>query len=243
MGLALRPGLLRDALAAGLPRHGLRVVGACRPHHTALGPVLVARPDVLLLAVEDEPLEAARAQACLRRATLSGVAVVALTGGPRRAADTPLTPGVVAVVAREDPLELLVERLRGAAAGGRRSRRQLVAVPPTPPARPALSAQEERTLVLYVSGLKLVAVARRLGVRYDTAKGYLDRVRDKYAAAGRPARTKTELYRVALQDGRLGHDGPDLPGQELAVDPSAGPAPGLMAGEPDRDDDAGRPTG
>jgi DNA-binding NarL/FixJ family response regulator len=227
VGLALGEGLLRDALAAGLARHGLRVVAACRPQVSALGPLLVARPDVLLLAMEDDPLEASRSEGCLRRAALAGVPVVALSAAAGRAAAGPLAAGVTATVTRDDPLELVVERLRDAAAAGRRSGRgQLAAVPTAPGApltAPALSAQEERTLVLYVSGLKLVAVARRLGVRYDTAKGYLDRVRDKYAAAGRPARTKTELYRVALQDGRLGHDGPQ--------------------GLEEPDDGAGRPTG
>ncbi|HEU4674816.1 MAG TPA: hypothetical protein VFS29_02435 [Motilibacteraceae bacterium] len=236
VGLALRPGLLRDALVAGLPRHGLRVVGACSPQPGALGPVLVARPDVLLLAVEDEPPGTARSTGCLRRAELAGVPVVALTATPRPVAGS-LAAVVTATVTPEDPLEVLGERLHAATAGGRRRRRPLVAVPPTaptttPPTAPALSAQEERTLVLYVSGLKLVAVARRLGVRYDTAKGYLDRVRDKYAAAGRPARTKTELYRVALQDGRLGHGAAEM--AELPDGPD-------VAREPD--DGAGRPTG
>ena len=69
--------------------------------------------------------------------------------------------------------------------------------------RPQLSDQEERALVLYASGLTLDAVAEALGVKKDTAKKYLSRVKAKYAAAGRPASTKLDLNAVAQQDGYL----------------------------------------
>ena len=68
---------------------------------------------------------------------------------------------------------------------------------------PRLSPQETRALVLYASGLPMKSVARQLGVGHDTAKGYIDRVRDKYAECGRPAGTKVELYRQAMADGLL----------------------------------------
>lgn len=64
-----------------------------------------------------------------------------------------------------------------------------------------LSKQEQRALVLYASGLKLDSVARRMEVAPSTVKQYLDRVRDKYTAAGRVARTKSDLYRVARDEG------------------------------------------
>lgn len=75
--------------------------------------------------------------------------------------------------------------------------------------RPTLSDQEERALVLYASGLTLDAVADAIGVKRDTAKTYLDRVKAKYAAAGRPVRSKVDLNRIALSDGYL-----DLPETE-----------------------------
>lgn len=67
--------------------------------------------------------------------------------------------------------------------------------------RPQLSDQEERALVLYASGLTLPAVAEALGVKPDTAKTYLARVRAKYAAVGRPVRSKLDIGRAAVQDG------------------------------------------
>lgn len=73
--------------------------------------------------------------------------------------------------------------------------------------RPDLSEREWTTLRLYVSGMKLSTVAREMAVQVTSAKTYLDRVRHKYAAVGRPARTRLELYLAALEDGVL--DGED----------------------------------
>jgi DNA-binding NarL/FixJ family response regulator len=58
-------------------------------------------------------------------------------------------------------------------------------------------------LILYASGLPMKSVARRLGVSFDTAKCYVDRVRDKYERTGREARTKIELRQRAEEDGLL----------------------------------------
>ena len=67
--------------------------------------------------------------------------------------------------------------------------------------RPELTDQEQRVLMLYASGLKMAAVARTLHISPYTAKEYIDRVRTKYANAGRPASTKLDLHREAVRDG------------------------------------------
>lgn len=72
-------------------------------------------------------------------------------------------------------------------------------------ARPRLSDRERNVLVLYVSGLKMTSVARRLDISPHTAKEYLDRARGKYVAVGRPAPTKVDLHREAMRDGLIGH--------------------------------------
>jgi DNA-binding NarL/FixJ family response regulator len=69
--------------------------------------------------------------------------------------------------------------------------------------RPKLSAGEMEALKLYVSGLSTTEVAERMNVRYETAKTYLRRVREKYAKAHRPASKKAELIRRAAEDGYL----------------------------------------
>ena len=71
------------------------------------------------------------------------------------------------------------------------------------PTRPKLSTSEREALVLYVNGNSTSEVARQMHVQYETAKTYLRRVREKYARAGRPASTKTDLIRRAAEDGHL----------------------------------------
>jgi two-component system, NarL family, nitrate/nitrite response regulator NarL len=64
-----------------------------------------------------------------------------------------------------------------------------------------LSNQERKALVLYASGLKLDAVARRMGVAPSTVKQYIERAKMKYRIAGKPIRTKTDMYRTLRDEG------------------------------------------
>jgi DNA-binding NarL/FixJ family response regulator len=66
-----------------------------------------------------------------------------------------------------------------------------------------LSAREREVLRLYAAGLPLKVVAERLGVAYSTAKENITRVRIKYVEVGRPAPTKVDLLRRAMEDGIL----------------------------------------
>ncbi|WP_460801748.1 response regulator [Microbacterium sp. GXF6406] len=70
-----------------------------------------------------------------------------------------------------------------------------------------LSVREREVLRLYAAGLPLKVVAERLGVAYSTAKENITRVRVKYVEVGRPARTKIELLRRAVEDGIMLVDG------------------------------------
>ncbi|WP_283134910.1 response regulator [Rhizohabitans arisaemae] len=66
--------------------------------------------------------------------------------------------------------------------------------------RPALSPQERAVLLAYASGMTLTAAARRAGIKPGTAKNYLDRVKEKYRKAGRPAYTKLDLATLLRED-------------------------------------------
>lgn len=66
-----------------------------------------------------------------------------------------------------------------------------------------LSTREREVLRLYAAGLPLKVVAERLGVAYSTAKENITRVRLKYVEVGRPAPTKVDLMRRAMEDGLL----------------------------------------
>lgn len=69
--------------------------------------------------------------------------------------------------------------------------------------RPKLSRGELEALRLYVAGNTTVAVAQAMNVKYETAKTYLRRVRDKYAKANRPASRRADLIMRAAEDGYL----------------------------------------
>ena len=66
-----------------------------------------------------------------------------------------------------------------------------------------LSPRERDVLGLYASGLPLRLVSERMGIAPSTVREYLDRIRQKYVEAGRPAPTKVDLLRRAVEDGLL----------------------------------------
>jgi transposase len=64
-----------------------------------------------------------------------------------------------------------------------------------------LATREREVLRLYAAGLPLKAVADRLGIAYSTAKENITRIRVKYVEVGRPAPTKIDLRKRAIEDG------------------------------------------
>ncbi|MRH93308.1 response regulator [Nocardia sp. SYP-A9097] len=66
-----------------------------------------------------------------------------------------------------------------------------------------LSPRQRQVLGLYASGESAARVAELTHLSEDTVTAYLGRIRQKYAEAGRPARTKIELFKRALEDGWL----------------------------------------
>jgi two-component system, NarL family, uhpT operon response regulator UhpA len=76
-------------------------------------------------------------------------------------------------------------------------------------AKAQLGRRERDVLNLYASGLPLRMVADQLGIAVSTAREYLDRIRVKYVEVGRPAPTKVDLLRRAVEDGILPELDPD----------------------------------
>ena len=68
---------------------------------------------------------------------------------------------------------------------------------------PRLTVRELEVLGLYASGEKADRVARLLGISRETVLDHVRRIRQKYAAVHRPAHTKVDLYRRAVEDGVL----------------------------------------
>ena len=80
-------------------------------------------------------------------------------------------------------------------------------------AKAQLGRREREILHLYASGLPLKLAAEQLGIGYSTAREYLDRIRLKYIEVGRPAPTKVDLLKRAVEDGIL--PGIDLDGGDV----------------------------
>ncbi|MFC9971705.1 DNA-binding response regulator [Spirillospora sp. NPDC127200] len=76
----------------------------------------------------------------------------------------------------------------------------------TRPHRPRLSQRETEVLVEWFRCESKEMVARKLNVTVRSVSTYIDRVRIKYANAGRPAPTKAALVARAVQDGLVSLD-------------------------------------
>lgn len=72
-----------------------------------------------------------------------------------------------------------------------------------------LSAREAEVLALYASGETAKRVADQLFISRETVLDHIQRIRAKYAAVDRPARSKVELYQRAVEDGLLPGAQPD----------------------------------
>ena len=150
--------------------------------------------------------------AVVRRLIDAGVRVLVLSA----MASPPLVremlrAGVSGVVGKRDSEEDIVAAVWSVLGRREWMTPELAAVIADDERRPKLSDREERALVLYASGLTMSTVADSMGVKQDTVKTYLERVKAKYAEIGRPARTKVELNRIAVIDGYLDLEHPEDP--------------------------------
>lgn len=207
--MTVRIGVVDDhhAVALGVAAalagaDGLTVAGSAADVGAWIAAGLEADVVVLDLSLGDDSDPADN----VRRLRDRGHAVVVLTGGDdphaiRRAARA----GVHAVVLKSAPMAGLLAAVRAAASGE--------AAPSTPWAAAldgdpnlgsaGLSEREAEVLALYAAGEKTGRVARALGISEHTVIEHVRTIRQKYARVGRPAPTKVDLYRRAVEDGYL----------------------------------------
>ncbi len=126
--------------------------------------------------------------------------VVSATATPR-AVQAAAARGVRAYVSKQSPSAEFTQALDAVLRGKAYFSTDLAAMLANNEGGVRLSAQEQRALLLYSSGMKLESVARKMEVSPGTVKEYIKRVRAKYAAAGTPLPTKVELYRAAQEEG------------------------------------------
>lgn len=194
-----------------LVREGLRALLVARPESSieivysgsSVVEAVDAHPQVALLDVELGS-GAGPVSANVEQLVSAGIDVLMVS-----AYDDPasvragMRAGALGFAPKSVSYETLVEALRTTAAGELFLSVGLASILASAADAPDLSPRELDALRLYASGLKLTAVAHRMGISPHTAKEYLDRVRAKYAQVGRPARTRTELYAAARRDGLI----------------------------------------
>jgi DNA-binding NarL/FixJ family response regulator len=156
----------------------------------------------------------------VRRLVVDGSSVIIHSVADRPAAvREALVAGAAGIVSKSSPIDEVIAAIRTVARGEPLNNVEWASAVEGDRefADAQLSARERDVLRLYAAGLPLKVVADRLGVAYSTAKENITRIRVKYVEVGRPAPTKIDLLRRAMEDGILA---------QSAADPGDGPGGG-----------------
>lgn len=113
--------------------------------------------------------------------------------------------GALAYLTKREGPDHLVPAIRAAAAGEAYTGPALsgALMSDDSPGRPRLSPRETEVLRAWFASSSKELVAAKLHITVKTVDTYIGRVRAKYAAAGRPAPTKSDLVTRALDDGLI----------------------------------------
>jgi two-component system, NarL family, nitrate/nitrite response regulator NarL len=200
--------MLLGGLGAWLaPQPDVTLVGIATSVPEYLALVQVPVPDVVLLDLNLRDHSAPDEN--VARLLSSGSRVLVVSTIPDAAGVlATIEAGASGYLTKDQDLEELVRAVQEVAAGRSVVSPELAFVlsRDARPNRPRLSPQERLVLTSYASGATLAASARRAGVAYGTAREYLERVKRKYAEAGRPTYTKLDLADRVRED-RLELDG------------------------------------
>ncbi|MFI8101458.1 LuxR C-terminal-related transcriptional regulator [Streptomyces sp. NPDC086023] len=140
----------------------------------------------------------------VRRLRAAGCRVLVIsTVADRERIVATVAAGADGYLTKDHSLEVLAEAVGAVAAGGTAHSPELAFAwaHDSTPDRPRLAPRELQVLLDYASGLTLKATARRARISPNTAKYYLDQVKEKYQRAGRPAYTKIDLAARVREDG------------------------------------------
>jgi len=113
--------------------------------------------------------------------------------------------GVLGIVRKSESRVAILDAIRSASRGATVATTEWAAALDADPLilSAGLSPKEREVLALYASGDKSITVAHRAGLSAGTVSEYVRRIRYKYAMVGRPAHTKVDLYKRAVEDGIL----------------------------------------
>lgn len=114
-----------------------------------------------------------------------------------------LAGGAAGVCRKSEPIARTIESIFAVAAGKNVLSQEVLAAieGDTSYLTTGLGAREREVLALYVAGLEVSEVAQLLAISDNSVKEYLKRIRIKYTLADRPAGSKLDLLRRAIEDG------------------------------------------
>ena len=160
-----------------------------------------------LVLIDFQLKETISIEARVRTCRAAGAKVIVLSSlDPQQARDRALAAGASDYLTKTMPMREVMNAARavmGVARGIHRPEDWRPLPSGVAPTRPKLSQGELTAFKLYVMGASTTEVARQMDVKYETAKTFIRRVREKYAKANRPASKKAELIRRAAEDGYL----------------------------------------
>jgi DNA-binding NarL/FixJ family response regulator len=195
--------LMRTALGALLSAEGLVVAGECPNHPEALRRAIGAGVDLVIVDLDLPPGGTAPLEQLLAAAKGCPLLLVTGTDDPRAIAAA-LQRGVVGVVLKSSPAEVLKRAIRAILAGGSWIDRSTMAslFRPAPKDDPMLHVERltprERQIVeLIALGLQNKKIAARLSITETTVRHHLTSIFDKLAVTNR-----MELMRYAYRTDR-----------------------------------------
>jgi len=198
---------MRRGLAAILDDHpDFRLVVSA----ATIEPVLEASAEIDLVVLDIRLADGSGITSNLNRLHAAGLPALCFTGaedadGVRDAA----AAGALGIVRKTDTSDVLLAALRAAASGDAVATIEWAAAIDADPrlSDARLSPKEREVLALYASGEKSVSVAYAAGLSEKTVAEYVRRSRMKYAAVGRPAASRVDLYKRAVEDGYVAGPG------------------------------------
>ena len=169
-------------------------------------PVLARLNEFDLVVLDLRLSDGSSVESNMARLAEGGAQVLAFTAGDDRlSARAASRAGALGIIRKSAPAAAVLEAVRSAAQGIAVATTEWAAAVDADPelAAAKLSPKEREVLALYAAGEKSVTVADRAGLSTSTVAEYVRRIRQKYAKVGRPAYSKVDLYKRAVEDGIL----------------------------------------
>lgn len=198
IGLVEDHDIVSRGIAALLETAQLASVAA-----TTVADILAVSPPVDLVILDLRLADGSRVADNVAQIRAAGINVLVLTAGEsvdlvRDAART----DVLGIVRKSEPEPVVLDAVRMALRGERFVSLEWAAAVEADPllADAGLTPREREILSLYASGETAHTVADLTGLTPGVVANYVHRIRAKYAAAGRPAPSRVELYHRAVED-------------------------------------------